>query len=334
MQMPFTTQLLIGLSLMACGNPASNNQQPSTNNRQLITNSQQQTPTDSIKSIQPIPIPGFELYADSLQALGDSSLVEIFTSAWTTDQLLCDQYQGSVGDNDYDVYRLAKSKKITYEHERGAYCQGDSDFDNRTLFDLQGHYVWSSNWALYAPQSTTFYTNGVALASLQKPGEGEDEYAPRIVKENDKYVYTAPDDPVQERRERVANRKRGLEKLMKMLTDTAEIDEAQNALDFVSELLANDENWQWKAQYILRRAGKDESTMVSRFEVKLHENPKNSAKVVDKISYYDGYVDVTEISADGKWYKVSGTHKLTNAKFVGWIERKFIVPGIFDLKRK
>ncbi|HLP12870.1 MAG TPA: hypothetical protein VK177_13125 [Flavobacteriales bacterium] len=290
--------------------------------------------TDSIKTIAPEKLSGFERYADSLNSMGDSVHIDVFEMSWQSDDALCDSYEGSDGPLTYYAYRLTSSEKIIFITEAGSYCQGDSEFDNTTLYDLQGNYVMSTHFGMYQPRTTTFYESGIPVARLEEQGEGEEAYSPRLLRETTNHVYSLKDEgePGRVLQERMHKRRNGLEKLQKTLTDQRDKDEAAKTLEMLSEILMTQENWEWKTRCVLRKARKTESTMVSRFEVPVHADANQTSKAIDKISYYDKYLTVDEISADGNWYKLSGTYTFSGQKVQGWVEKKYLVPGIFDAK--
>lgn len=269
--------------------------------------------------------------------------VEYFELSWPTDDVLCDSYPFSEGPMGCTIYRLKKSKKIVYVQENGAFCQGDSDFDNIYFFNKKGEAVYSTFMGIYAPGIVTFYKNGVPDLEIASPGEGEEEYAP-IVREPEYTDSLLSKDMDKMLADYLKRRKDRLEFLKKMNFTPEQKQEEKEAKNLIEELenkIESEINWKGDCVFRLPKLIKwgelGEVAKLNTKNVTVYKDFDIKSKVIYKFTqngenlevlkqaileeYYPGHIT--------DWRCIRFTDPKTLKLIEGWIPTEFIMEEVF-----
>lgn len=272
-----------------------------------------------------------------------ANAVEYFEFSWPADDILCDSYPFSEGPLTFTVCRLKNSKKIVSFHELGAFCQGDSDFNNYFIFNLKGEAVYSNSMGIYAPAITTFYMRGTPDIEIAVPGEGEEEYKP-IFREPEYKDSLTSDDIEKTIADYLKRSKDRLAFLKKMTFKNEEKDKIKEVKNLINDLESSiDSEIIWSDGGVFRKpklikwGESGELAKLNTKNVTVYEDFDIKSKVIYNFTQYAENLEVIKQAIIEEYYPgqitdwryIRYTDPSTLKNIEGWIPTEFIMEEVF-----
>ncbi len=272
--------------------------------------------------------------------LPDGTEITSISLSWPSDDVLCDQYDGSDGHGSYTLYKT-QSGKIMGVTAYGAYCQGDSEYGYQYWFDKDGnptYYEDGNN--IYTAERIVLFDKAQSIVEVVYPSHYDSGDHLRTISWGDSTEeYTADYFGVQFEalREEMRNRAETLKEMMPTLEKAEQKAEAAQLITELWGKVMNPDTAKLVLRQITPEDVNDELFIRIKTLTPVYKTPSIHSEVIGSFDYYDIFLFALKAEqgklsggqSQNDWYYIRWMDPSSDEDIEGWIPGSAIARDLF-----